>query len=70
MPSGVSEYPERTTDHNRRHDGQAVQAVGQVHRIAGADDDEIGQHNKENTHRYHHRFKEGHDKLVFGRYFG
>ena len=32
----------RRRDHHR-HDGEAVEAVGQVHRIAGADDDEGGE---------------------------
>ena len=33
-------------DHDR-HDRQPVEAVGQVHRIAGADDDEAGERNEE-----------------------
>ncbi len=33
-------------DHHR-HDGEAVEAVGQVHRIAGADNDEGAEHQKE-----------------------
>ena len=33
-------------DHHR-HDGEAVEAVGEVHRIAGADDDEGGEGDEE-----------------------
>jgi hypothetical protein len=36
----VGEDGQRGGDHHRRHDRQAVEAVGQVHRVAGADDDE------------------------------
>jgi hypothetical protein len=51
-------------DHHRRHDGQAVEAVGQVHRVAGADDDEIGEDDEaDDAQRIGHRLEEGHDQL-------
>ena len=37
---------ERGRDHDR-HDGQSVQAVGQVDRVAGADDDEAAEQHEE-----------------------
>ena len=39
----VGEDAERRADHHHRHDRQAVEAVGQVDRIARTDDHEIGQ---------------------------
>ena len=39
----VGEHAERRADHHHRHDRQAVEAVGEVHRVAGADDHEVGQ---------------------------
>ena len=37
-------------DHDR-HDGEPVEAVGQVHRIAGADDDEAAEQDEEPAER-------------------
>ena len=36
----------RRRDHHR-HDGEPVEPVGQVHRVAGADDDEGAEHDEE-----------------------
>ena len=38
---GVGEDAQGTGDQHRRHDRQAIQAVGQVHRVGEADDPEI-----------------------------
>jgi hypothetical protein len=38
--------PSAPADHHRRHDRQAVEAVGEVDRVAGADDHEVGQHDE------------------------
>jgi len=45
----VAEDAKRAAHHHRRHDRQAVEAVGQVHRVAGADDNEVGQHHEADT---------------------
>ncbi len=42
-PDDVGKDPECGTDHYRRHDRQPVQSIGQVHRVAGADDHQVRQ---------------------------
>ena len=42
VAGGVGEDAERRGDHHRRHDGETVEAVGEIHGVAGADDDEVG----------------------------
>ena len=55
---------ESAGDHHRRHDGQTVEAVGQVDRVAGADDDEIGQRDEaDDAQRIGNALEEGHDQL-------
>ena len=43
MARGIGEHRQRAGDHYGRQDRQPVQAVGQIDRVRGADDDEIGQ---------------------------
>ena len=45
-------------DHHR-HDGQAVETVGQVHRIAGADNDEGAEGNEQPAEIDQHALEEG-----------
>ena len=55
---------ERTGNHHRRHDRQTIEAIGQVHRMAGAVDDEIAQGDEtDHAQRIAHRLEEGHDQL-------
>jgi hypothetical protein len=64
----VGKDRQRGADHHGRHDRQAVEAVGQVHRVAGADDDEVGQHDEaERAQRIGHRLEERHDQFELGR---
>jgi hypothetical protein len=42
----VREDAERAGDHDRRHDREAVEAVGEVHRVARADDHEVREHDE------------------------
>ena len=44
-------------DHHR-HDGEPVEAVGEVHRVAGADDDEGAEHEEEPAERQHQLLEE------------
>ena len=37
----VREHAERRGDERRRHDGEAIEPVGEIHRVAHADDHEI-----------------------------
>ena len=53
----------------RRHNRQAVQAVGQVDRVAGADDHEIGQQDIQQAQLRHHVLKERHNQLGGWRVF-
>ena len=53
----------------RRHNRQAVQAVGQVDRVAGADDHEIGQQDVQQAQLRHHVLKERHNQLGGWRVF-
>ncbi len=38
--------PSEAAHQNHRHDGQAIEPVGQIHRIARAHNDQIRQHHK------------------------
>ena len=44
-------------DHHR-HDREAIKAVGQIHRIAGTDDDECPEHQEEPAERQHQFLEE------------
>ena len=44
----AAENTQTAADHHRWHDRQTVEAVGQVDRVARADDDEVAQHDKTN----------------------
>ena len=50
-------------DEDGGHDRQAVETVGQVNRIAGADDHEVGQQDIEQPQLRHNVFKERHHQL-------
>ncbi|MNP04422.1 hypothetical protein D3C76_963350 [compost metagenome] len=47
----VAENAQATTNHHGRHDRQAVEAVGQVDRVARTDNHEIGQHDEAGAQR-------------------
>ncbi|MCY1174372.1 hypothetical protein D9M73_145720 [compost metagenome] len=47
----VAEDAQGAADHHRRHDCQAVEAVGKVDRVARADDDEVSQHDEADAQR-------------------
>ena len=45
-----------------------IEAVGEVHRVAGAVDDEVGQRDEtEHAQRVRRRLEEGHDQFELGR---
>ena len=56
----------RGRDHDG-HDGEAVEAVGEVHRIAGADDDEGAEDHEEPAEIEHHVLEEGNRERRRGR---
>ena len=67
----VGEDAERAADHHRRHDGEPVEAVGQVDRVAGADDHEIGHDDEaERAERIGDLLEERHDELGLRRQVG
>ncbi|MNG94176.1 hypothetical protein D3C79_531790 [compost metagenome] len=47
----VAEDAQGTADHHRRHDRQAVEAVGEVDRVARTDNDEVGQYDEADAQR-------------------
>ena len=60
----IGEQAERRADQHRRHDRQSVGAVGEVDRIAGADDHEIGEDDEsEHAQRIGDRLEERHDQI-------
>ncbi|KAG0757056.1 hypothetical protein G6F22_020087 [Rhizopus arrhizus] len=60
----VGEDAQRAAHHHGGHDGQAVEAVGQVHGVAGAHDHGPGQrHEAQHAQRIAHRFEERHDQV-------
>jgi hypothetical protein len=64
VAGNVGKNDEGGGDHHGRHDGQTIQTVGQVHRIAGADNDEISQRDEtDDPQRVGHRLEEGNDQL-------
>ena len=66
--SDIREDAQRGAHHNHRHDGQAIEAVGQVDRIAGAHDNQVGQHHKaKHTQRVAHLLEERQPQPGFGR---
>ena len=42
----MREYREGTADHDGRHDGEAIQAIGEVYGITGSHDDKVGECHK------------------------
>ena len=56
--------PSARADHHRRHDGEAVEAVGEVDRVARADDDEVRQRDEApDAERIRDRLEERHDQV-------
>ena len=71
VPGDVGEDAERAADHHRGHDGEPVEPVGQVHRVAGADDHEIRHDDEtERAERVRHLLEERHDELGLRRQVG
>ena len=65
MAGYIGEHAERAADENGRHDREAVQPVGKIHGVRGADDDEEGEHDEaERAERIRDELEEGHDELV------
>jgi hypothetical protein len=64
LPGNVGEDGQRGGDHHRRHDRQAIEAVGQVDGVAGADDDQIAQDDEaDDPQRIGDGLEEGNDQL-------
>ena len=63
VPGGPRHQREAGCDEDGRHNRQAVEAVGQVDRIAGTDDDEVSQQDVKQSQLRHHVFKEWHYQL-------
>ena len=71
VPGDVSEDTECTADHDRRHDRETVEAVGQIHRVAGADDHEVGHDDEaERAERIGDVLEERHDEFGLCRQVG
>ncbi len=62
----IREHAERSGNQHGRHDGQAVQTVGKVHRIGEPDDHEIGHHHEKQTHRQHDVLEQRHVQRGLG----
>ena len=68
MPGHVGEDAERAPHQHGRHDRQAIEAIGEVHRVGGADDDEVGERDEaERAQRVRHELEEWDDQVVQGR---
>ena len=50
MPREVGDNAEGCAHHYGGQDREAVEAVGQVDRVTGADDDKVGQQDKQRPH--------------------
>ena len=60
----VGEDAERRPDHHRRHDRESVEPVGQVHRVARADDHAPAERDEaEHAERIADRLEERHDEV-------
>ena len=60
----ISEHRKRAGDHHRRHDGQAVEAVGEINCIAGADNHQIAKDDKaDGAERNGNRLEERHNEV-------
>ncbi len=69
MACDVGENRQRARHHDSRHNGETVEAIGEVHGVAGADNDEIGQHDEaDSAQRQHRTFEKREDQLSLGRY--
>ena len=68
--TGRPRHQRKTGRHkDGRHDCQAIQTVGQVNGVTGADNHKVRQQNVEQTQLRHHVFKERHDQLGRWRVF-
>ena len=63
VPGGPRHQRKAGGDEDGRHNRQAVEAVGQVDRIAGTDDDEVSQQDVKQSQLRHHVFKKWHYQL-------
>ncbi|MND60341.1 hypothetical protein D3C80_515660 [compost metagenome] len=61
----VAEDTQGTTDHDRRHDRQAIEAISQVHGVARTDDDEVGQDHETDPQRDGDILEHWHDQRGF-----
>ncbi|MNN08042.1 hypothetical protein D3C81_1208850 [compost metagenome] len=67
----IGKHAQATAHQHHRHDHQAVQAIGQVHGVARADDHEIGQHDEaHHAQRVADFLEEGHDQVGLVRHIG
>ncbi len=65
MPGDIGEDAQAAADHHGRHDGQAVEPVGQVDRIRRAHDHAESEDDEpERAQRIGHVLEEGHDQVV------
>ena len=69
VPGRPRHQRKASSNKHGRHNSQAIKAVGQVDRIAGTDNHEVGQQNVEQAQLRHDVFKERHDQLRGGRIF-
>ena len=71
MARNISEDCQRTADHHRRHDRQAIQAIGQIYCVTGTNDNQAGQQNEgECRERKYQMLEEGHDQFSMRRQAG
>ncbi len=71
IAGNVGEYSKGAADHHGRHDCQPVQSVGQIDRIAGADNHEIGHDDEaDRAERVRHILEKRHNEFGLGRQIG
>ena len=64
----IGKNPQRRTHHHHRHDGQTVQPVGQIHRVARSHNHQVGQdHKAQHAQRVADFFEEGQQQAGLGR---
>ena len=68
VTTNIAEQAQRGCNHNGRHDGEAIQTVCQVDRIATADYHQIGQQHVPAAQWNHDFLEERHDQRGFLRY--
>ena len=67
MPVEIGDHAETRGGDHDRHDGETVETVGQVDRVAGADDDEGAEEHEEPAEIEHHVLEEGNRQRSRGR---